>query len=99
MCVINIHDRKSKETPWVSLFIEKNTALYYDPVGIEYIPQEVLNKTRNESITHNILRILDDDTFMWGFYCITLVEYMVAGETFLDHTNLFSPKNYEKMIR
>ena len=97
--MINIHERKIKETPWVSLFIEKNTALYSDPVGIEYIPQEVLNKTRNESITHNILRILDDDTFMWGFYCITLIEYMVAGETFLDHTNLFSPKNYEKMIR
>ena len=36
---------------------------------IEYIPQEVLNKIRDKSITHNIFRIQDDESIMFRFYC------------------------------
>ena len=55
--VINLDDKKSKWTNWVSLFIGRNTAIYFDFFGIEYIPQEVLNKIKNKSITHNTFRI------------------------------------------
>ena len=41
--VINLADKDSKGTHWVSLFINKNLALYFHSFGIEYIPQEVLN--------------------------------------------------------
>ena len=33
---------------------------------------------------------------MCGFYCITFIEYMTAGKTLLDYTNLFSLNDYEK---
>ena len=33
---------------------------------------------------------------MYGFYCIAFIEYMLAGKTWLDYTNLFSPKDYKK---
>ena len=39
--LINLDDRNSKETHWVSLFIDRNTAVYFDSFGIEYIPLEV----------------------------------------------------------
>ena len=42
--MINLDVKESKEIHWVSLFIEVNTALYFDSFGIEYITQEVLNK-------------------------------------------------------
>ena len=42
--VINFYDQKSKETHRISLFIDRNTAAYFDSFGIEYIPQEVINK-------------------------------------------------------
>ena len=54
--------KKSKGTHWFSLFIDRNTAVHFDFFGIEYIPQEVLNKIRDESITHNIFRIQSDDS-------------------------------------
>ena len=38
--VINLSDKQSKGTHWVSLFIDKNMAVYFDFLGIEYIPQE-----------------------------------------------------------
>ena len=46
--VINLADKDSKGTHWVSLFINKNLALYFHSFGIEYIPQEVLNKIKDK---------------------------------------------------
>ena len=94
--MINLDDKKSKETNWISLFIDRNTALHFDSFGIEYIPQEVLNKIKDKSITHNIFRIQDNESIMCGFYCIAFIEYMLPGKTLLDYTNLFSPNDYKK---
>ena len=36
-----------------------------------------------------------------GFYCIAFIEYMLAGKTLLDYTNLYTAnyhKNNEKII-
>ena len=41
---------------WVSVLIDRNITVYFDSFGIEYIPQEVLDKIRYKSITHNIFR-------------------------------------------
>ena len=70
--------------------------VYFDSFGIEYIPQEVLNKIRDESIVHNIFRIQDNESVMCGFYCIVFIECMVGGNTLLDYTNSFSPNGYKK---
>ena len=29
------------------------------------------------------------------FYCIVFIEYMLAGKTLLDYTNLLSPNDYK----
>ena len=80
--VINLDDKNSKETHWVSLFIDRNTAIYFDSFGIEYIPQEVLNKIKDKSITHNIFRIQNNESVMCGFYCITFIEYVLQEKLF-----------------
>ena len=50
--------KKNEATYWALLFIDRNTAVYFDSFGIEYIPQEVLNKIKDKSITHTF-RIQD----------------------------------------
>ena len=70
--------------------------MYFHYFGIEYIPQDVLNKIKDKSITHNIFRIQDNQPIMSGFYCIAFIEYMLAGKTLLDYTNLFSPNDYNR---
>ena len=87
--MINLDDKKSKGTHLVSLFIDRNTAVYFDSFGIEYIPQVVLNN-------YNIFRIQDNESIICGFYCIAFIEYTLAGKTLLDYTNLFSPNDYKK---
>ena len=76
--------------------MERNLAVYFDSFGIEYIPQEVLKKIKDKSVTHNIFRIQYNKSIMCGFYCITFIEYMLEGKTWLNYPNLFSPKNYKK---
>ena len=35
--VVNFDDKKIQRTHWVSLFIERNTAVLFDSFGTEYI--------------------------------------------------------------
>ena len=71
--VINLDGKNKKGTYWVSLFIDRNSAVYFDSFGIEFISQEVLKKNRNKSITHNIFRIQDNESIMCRFYCIAFI--------------------------
>ena len=95
MYITNLDDKNSKGTHWVSLFIDRNTAVYFDSFGIEYIPLKVLNKIRDKSITHNTFkyRIMN---LLWVDFIVSPSEkYILAGKTLLDYANLFSP-NYSK---
>ena len=55
--VTNADHKNSKGIHCVSLFIDSNLVIYFDSFGTEYIPQEVLKKIKDKSITHNIFRI------------------------------------------
>ena len=65
--VINLYVKQIKLTDWVSLIIDRNSAVLSDSFGTEYIPQVVLNKIKGKSITLNIFRIQSDDFTSVGF--------------------------------
>ena len=46
--VITFDDKQSKGTHCVLLFIDRYTVVYFASLEIEYIPQEVLNKTKDK---------------------------------------------------
>ena len=54
--LINLDDKQSKETHWVSLFIDIKAAVYFDSFGIEFIPEEVLNKIKDKSLMHYVFK-------------------------------------------
>ena len=97
--MINLDDKKSKETHWVSLFIDRNTAVYFDSFGTEYIPQEVLNKIRDKSITHNIFRIQDNESIMCGFYYITFIEYLFSLNDYKKNDKIIYKYFKDKYVR
>ena len=99
MYVKNLDDKDSKETHWVSLFIDRNTAVYFDSFEIEYIPQDLLSKIKDKSITHNIFRMQNNTSILCEFYCIAFIEYMLTGKTLLDYTNFFSSNGYKIMTK
>ena len=36
------------------------------------------------------------DSIMCGYFCIGFIDYMLAGKTLTEYTNLFSPNNFKK---
>ena len=76
--------------------LTKNTSVYFDSFGIDYICLEVLSKIKGKSNTQKIYRMEDNELIMCEFYCITVIEYMLAGKTLLKHTNSIPLKDYKK---
>ena len=80
MYVINFDDKKSKGTHWILLFIDRNTAVYFDSLGFEY--SKAYTKIKDKSTAHNTIRIRDNDCFMCGVYCIGFIKDMLARKNF-----------------
>ena len=82
MYVTNLDDKRSKGTYWILLFIDRNTAVYFNSLGFKYIFQEVFSKIKDKSTAHNTIRIRDNDCFMCGVYCIGFIKDMLARKNF-----------------
>ena len=77
-------ERMSTKKHIVFHYFLREIQLYlFDSFGIEYIPQEVLKKIKDKYITHNMFRVQ------------AFIEYMLAGKTLLDDTNLFLTNDYK----
>ena len=94
------------------MYVCNNYVTYFDNFGVEHIPKEVktfINRplsfilrpplrdaSQNKNITTNIFRIQAYDSIMWGYFCIGFIDFMLAGKTLTEFTNLFSPNNFKK---
>ena len=95
--VINRDEYSDIGTHWVALYLQNNNnnVTYFDSFGVEHIPKE--SKTfKNKNIKTNIFRIQAYDLIMCGYFCIGFIDFMLAGKTLTEFTNLFSPNNFKK---
>ena len=92
--VTNLDEYSDIGTYWVALYVHNNDVIYFDSFGVEHIPKEI--KTfidRSLSITTNIFRIEAYNSIIRGYLCIGFIDFMLAGKTLTELTNLFSPNN------
>ena len=74
-----------------------NDVTYFDSFGVEHIPEEIRTFIdRSSSIKTNIFRIQAYDSIMCEYFCIGFIDFMLAGKTLTEFTNLFSPNNFLK---
>ena len=76
--------------------VNAENVTYFDSFGVEHIPQKSKKFIRNGNIITNICRIQAFYSIMCTYFCIGFIDFMLKGESLLDHTNLFSPQKYEK---
>ena len=77
--------------------MRNNDVTYIDSFGVEHIPKEIKAFIdRSLSIATNIFRIKAYDSIMCGYFCIGFIDFMLAGKTLTEFTNLFSPNNFKK---
>ena len=94
--VINLDEHKDTGTHWLALFCKKNEIAFYDSFGVEHIPEEIKKFIGNRNIKANIYRVQATNSVMCGYFCIGFIDFMLAGKTLLDYTNLFSPDDFNK---
>ena len=80
------------------MYVQNNNdnVIYFNSFGVEHIPKEIRAFINNKNIKTNIFRIQAYDSIMCGYFCIGFIDFMLAGKTLTEYTNLFSPKNFKK---
>ena len=94
--VVNLDEYSDTGTHWIALYVLNSDVTYFDSFGVEHIPQEIKAFIGNKNIKTNIFRIQAYDSIMCGYFCIGFIDFMLAGKTLTDFTNLFSPNNFKK---
>ena len=84
------------ETHWIALYVSNNNVTYFDSFGVKQIPNEIKICIDKSIIATNIFEIQAYDSVMCGYFCVGFIDFMLAGKTLTDFTNLFSPNNFLK---
>ena len=95
--IINLDGYSDIGTHCVALYVHNGDVIYFDSFGVEHIPNErqtFIN--RSLSITTNIFRIQAYDSTMCVYFYIGFIDFMLAGKTLTEFTNIFSPNNFKK---
>ena len=96
--LINLHKYSDIRTRWIALYALNNNVTYFDSFGAEHIPKEIKIFIDKSIVVTNIFRIQAYDSIMCGYFCIGFIDFMLAGKTLTEYTNLFSPNNFKKMM-
>ena len=101
--VTNLDEYSDIGTSWAALYISKaspkdvknNNVTYFDSFGVEHIPKEIKTFISCPSyIKTNIFRMPACGSIMCGYFCIGFIDFILAGKTLTEFTNLFSPNNF-----
>ena len=94
--IITLDEYSDIGTHWVALYVQNNNVTYFDSFGVEHIPKEIRPFIdRSSSITTNIFRMQAYDSIMCRYFCIGYVDFMLAGKTLIEFTNLFSRNKFK----
>ena len=77
------------------MYAHNKDVIYFDSFGVEHVPKEIIAFINNKNI-RNIFRIQAYHSIMCGYFCIGFIDFMLAGKTLTEYTNLFSPNNFKK---
>ena len=78
------------------MYVLNNDVTCFDSFGVEHIPKEIKTFISNKNIKTSIFRIQEYDSIMCGYFCIGFINFMLAGKTLTEFTNLFSPNNFKQ---
>ena len=102
--IINLDEYSDTGTHWVALYVggaspkdvKNNDVTYFNSFGVEHVPKEITKFISNKNIKANIFRIQEYDSIICGYFCIGFINFMLAGKTSTEFTNLFSPNNFKR---
>ena len=98
--IINLDEYANVGTYWIALFCKKYEIVYFDSFGVQNIPEEMKEFIKefpgNKNIETNIFRVQENNSIMYGYFCIGFIDLMLAGKKLTDYANLLSPHDFFK---
>ena len=94
--VINLDEHDDIGTHWIALFCKTNEIVNFDSFGVEHVPEKIKKFIGNKNIKANIYRVQANDLVICGYFCMGLIDFMLARKTLIDYTTLFSPHDLDK---
>ena len=94
--VINLDEYAHVATHWIALFCNRNEIVYFDSFGVEHVPEEIKEFVGNKNMIVNIFRVQANDSVICGYFCIEVIDFMLAGKKLTDFKNMFSPFDFDK---
>ena len=92
--VINLDEQVDVGTHWIALFCRRSEIVYFISFGVEHVPEESKEIFGNNNIIGNIFRVQSNNSIMCGYFCIGLIDFMLAGKKLTDFTSMFSPYDF-----
>ena len=80
----NLDEYADVGTYWIALFRKKNEIVYFDIFGVEYIPEQIKEFTRNKNIKANIFRVQENNSKICVYFCIGFIDFMLACKKLTD---------------
>ena len=91
---INLDEYTDVGTHWITLFCNRNEVVYFDSFVVEHVYEEIKEFFGNKNTKANIFQVQANNSVMYGYFCIGVIDFMLAGKKFTDYTNLFSPHGF-----
>ena len=82
--LINLDEYAVVGTQWIALYVSNNEIIYFDSFRFEPVPQKIMNFIGQKNIKAKLFRIQADNSIMSGYFCIKFIEFMLAGEIFIQ---------------
>ena len=86
--VINLDEYSDTGPHWIALYGLNNNVTYFISFGAEHIPKEIKKFIEKSMVVKNIFRIQAYNSVMCGYFCNGFIDFMLAGKTLTDFTNL-----------
>ena len=94
--VINLDQYSDTETHWIVLYALNDNVTYFDSFGVRHIPKEIKIFIEKSIVVTNSFRIQAYSSVICGYFCIGFIDFLLAGKTLKDFTNLFSLNSFKQ---
>ena len=78
--MINLDEYAEVGTHWIALYCRRSETVYFNSFGVEHVPEESKKFIGIKNLIANILRVQANNSIICGYFCIGLIDFMLAGK-------------------
>ena len=95
--IINLDEYAEVGRHWIALCCRRSETVYFNSFGVEHVPEETKKFIGIKNLIANILRVQANNSIICGYFCIGLIDFMLAGKNWLILRIYFLSKIFKKM--